>query len=99
MTEEEVMEKFVDAFNSIMVYRDELITYCRLAQQVLCDCAGIDAELDDLHRELEVVLELSRKAIYETAHGSLGTEEFNERNSGYQQRYHTVMDRIAKLDE
>ncbi len=99
VTEEEVMEKFVNAFNSIMVYRDELIENCRLAQQVLCDSTGIDTELENLHREIEVITELSRKAISENAHGGLTAEEFNERYAGYQQRYHTVMERIAKLDE
>jgi len=99
VTDEEVMEKFVDAFNSIMAYRDELISNCRLAQQALCDCTGIDTELENLHREIEVIIELSRKAIYESAHGGLTSEEFNERNGGYQQRYHTSMERITKLDE
>lgn len=99
VTEEEVMEKFVDAFNSILAYRDELIANCRLAQKFLCDCAGIEAELDNLHREIEVVLELSRKAIYENAHGSLDSDDFSERNGGYQQRYHTAMARITKLEE
>lgn len=99
VTEEEVMEKFVDAFNSIMVYRDELIANCRLAQEVLCDCSGIDTELENLRREIEVITELSRKAIAENAHGGLTSEEFNERYNGYQQRYHTVMERITKLDE
>jgi DNA invertase Pin-like site-specific DNA recombinase len=99
VTEEEVMEKFVDAFNSIMIYRDELIANCRLAQQVLCDYTSIDTELENLHREIEVITELSRKAISENAHGGLTAEEFNERYSGYQQRYHTAMERIAKLDE
>ncbi len=45
----EVMEKIVDAFNLIMVYRDELIANCRLARQVLCDCSDIDTELVNLH--------------------------------------------------
>jgi len=71
VTEEEVMEKFVDAFNSIMIYRDELIDNCRLAQEVLCDCTGIDAELENLHREIEVITELSRKAISENAHNGM----------------------------
>lgn len=99
VTEEEVMEKFVDAFNSIMVYRDELIDNCRLAQEVLCDCTGIDTEWENLHREIEVITELSRKAIYENAHGDLTTDEFKERHSGYQQRYQTAMERITMLDE
>jgi len=99
VTEVEVMEKFIDAFNSIMVYRDELIDNCRMAQEVLCDCTGIDTELENLHREIEVITELSRKAISENAHGGMTSEEFNERYKGYQQRFHTAMERITVLDE
>ena len=51
------------------------------------------------HREIEIITELSRKAIAENAHGGLTSEEFNERYNGYQQRYHTAMERIAKLEE
>ena len=67
VTEEEVKEKFVEAFNSILEYREELIANCRLAQETICDCSDIDVELNELHREMEVVAELSRKAIYENA--------------------------------
>ncbi|MDD2457624.1 MAG: hypothetical protein PHQ83_03830 [Eubacteriales bacterium] len=52
-----------------------------------------------MHREIEVITELSRKIISENAHGGLTSKEFNERYSAYQQRYHTAMERIAKLDE
>ena len=45
----------------------------------------------------KAITELSRKAISENAHGGLTSEVFNERYSGYQQRYHTAMERIAKL--
>ena len=97
--EDEVKQKFVEAFNSILEYRDELITNCRLAQRILCDCAGIDKETDDLHRELEVVLELSRRAIHENDHSSLDADEFSERNSRYQERHRKAMSRISALEE
>lgn len=97
--EDEVKEKFIEAFNSILEYREELITNCRLAQETLCDCSKIDSELNELHRELEVVAELSRKAIYENAHTAINQEEWHERNNGYLERHSRASERVSELKE
>jgi len=47
--------------------RLRLIEDCRLVQNVLCNTSEIDAELAKVRSELEVVSELSRKAICENA--------------------------------
>lgn len=96
VTEEEVKEKFVEAFNSILEYREELITNCRLAQETICDCTDLDAELNELHRELEVVAELSRKAIYENAHTAINQEDWYERNNNYLERHKKATERAAE---
>lgn len=98
VTEEEVKQKFLEAFNSILLYRDELISNCRLAQEVLCDCANIDAEINELHREIEVVAELSRKAIYENAHTPINQAEWYERNNSYLERHRKASERVTELE-
>jgi hypothetical protein len=50
-----------------MKSRNGLIEDCRLVQGVLCNTSAIDAELVELLSEIEVVAELSRKAILENA--------------------------------
>ena len=69
-------QKFLEAFNSVLQYRDELIANCR-AQEALCDCTNIDAQINELHREIEVVAEFSRKAIYENAHTPINQDEWH----------------------
>lgn len=96
--EEDVKQKFMDAFNSMLGYRDELNDNCRLAQRTLCDCTGIKVELDNLHQELEVITELARKNIYENAHGVMSQEEWNEKNAGYQERHRKAVERITTLE-
>lgn len=98
VTEEEVKQKFLEAFNSILLYRDELISNCRLAQEALCDYANIDAEINELHREIEVVAELSRKAIYENAHTPINQAEWYERNNGYLERHRKASERVTELE-
>jgi DNA invertase Pin-like site-specific DNA recombinase len=46
----------------------------------LPEIVPIDAELAELRREIEVVAELSRKAIYENARTAQRQTDFNERN-------------------
>jgi site-specific DNA recombinase len=99
VTEDEIKEKFLSAFNTMMSSRDEIIANCLLAQNALCDCSEIDAEMEELHREIEIVAELSRKAIYENAHAAVDQEEFNERHKGYMERHRKATERVAELEE
>jgi hypothetical protein len=75
-----------------------LIEDCRLAQSVLCDTAAIDAELAELHREIEVVTELSRKAIYENARTAVNQTEWAERNKAYLERHRKALERVDELE-
>jgi site-specific DNA recombinase len=99
LTEDEIKQKFLVALNALMGGRDELIANCRLAQIVLCDCDQVDTELDELHREIKVVTELSRKAIHDNARVVQSQDEFNERNNGYLDRYRKAMDRVSELED
>ena len=78
--------------------RKGLIEDCRLARVVLCDTATIDAELDVVRSELEVVAELSRKAIYENARTALSQSEWSERNNGYLERHRQASQRAEELE-
>ena len=98
VTEDDIKQRFLEAFNTLMGDREELITDCRLAQSLLCDCSEIDAELAELGQEIEVVTELSKKAIYEHARTVVSQEEWNERNNSYLERYGKATDRVAELE-
>lgn len=99
VTEDEVKQKFLEAFNSIIASREELIANCRLSQETLCNCSSIDAKLDELHREIEVVSNLSKKAIYENSHIAINQDEWTKRNNDYQERYNKATDCIFKLEK
>lgn len=81
-----------------MANRDNLIEDCRLAQTVLCDTAAIDGELDELQREIEVVTELSRKAIYENARTTVDQSKWSERNNSYLERHRKATERTLELE-
>ncbi len=68
------------------------------AQEALCDWSDIDTELDELQREIEVVVELSRKVIYENAHTVIDQDEWYERNNSYLERHRKAPERVSELE-
>ena len=93
-----IKQRFLNAFNALMGKREELLANCRLAQSYLCDCSEIDAELAELGQEIEVVTELSKKAIYENARVVVSQDEFNKRNNSYLERHRKVTERVTELE-
>ena len=81
-----------------MSNRNGLIEDCRLVQSVLCDATAIDAELVELHRELEVVTALSRNAVLENARTAVNQVEWSERNTAYLERHHRASERVDELE-
>lgn len=98
LNEDELKDRFLTAFNSLMGNRKELLENCRLVTGTLCDCSEIEAEIAETRRELEVVSELSRKAIYENANLVIDQKEFNERNNAYLERFRIASERISELE-
>ena len=78
--------------------RQGMIEDCRLAQSVLCDTSGIDAELAEVRSEIEVVSDLSRKAIYECARTAISQSEWSERNNSYLERHKQASHRLEELE-
>lgn len=77
--------------------RNGLIEDCRMTQSVLCDTSEIDVELAEVRSELEVVSELSRKAIYENARTAM-SGEWSERNNSYLERHKQASQRQEELE-
>ena len=99
LTEEEIKERFLLAFNKLMEGRDGLIEDCKLAQSALCSVEDLEIKIAEQMQELEVVAELSRKAIYENARTAIDQDEFAKRNSGYLERHRKATERIEKLEK
>ncbi|GAB6172961.1 hypothetical protein JCM15765_24390 [Paradesulfitobacterium aromaticivorans] len=99
VTEDDVKQRFLTTFNTLMGDREELLANCRLSQSILCDCSEIDAELEELRREIEVITELSKKAIYENARIAVSQDEWSERNNIYLERHRKATERVAELEK
>lgn len=69
-----------------------------MAQTVLFDTSEIDVELAEVRSELEVVSELSKKAIYENARTPMNQSDWNERNSSYLERHKQASHWLEELE-
>ena len=67
LVEEDIKARFLVAFNQLLDSKGTLLEDCRIMQNHLTNCAAIDAELDELLREIAVVTELTRRCIQENA--------------------------------
>jgi len=99
VTEDEIKAQFLVSINELLGNRDEVITNCQLAKDVLCDCTEIDAKLDDLYREIDELARLSRKAIQENARVAQDQDEFNKLINGFQEQHRNLTEQFAELED
>lgn len=95
--EEDIKARFLAAFNKLIENSETILEDCRLMQSHLTDCSAIDAELEGLLQEIEVVTELTQRCIQENARSAQSQEEYTERYNRYVARYDVAKDRADDL--
>ena len=98
VSEEEIKERFLAAFNQILLNRDAIIEDCRLMKKVLSDTSTLDLQLADLEQEIEVVAELTRRCIAENAAALQSQEEYATRYNALVARYEKAKIKIEELE-
>jgi DNA invertase Pin-like site-specific DNA recombinase len=98
LSEDEIKDAFVKAYNRLFQDKDEIIANCELIKTQYSDCSKIDAEHDEITREIEVVVELTQKCIDENSTQAKNQDEFLARYNGYVERYEGLKARLAKVD-
>ena len=99
VTEEEVMRKFVTAFNSVLAYRAKLISNCRLAQEALCDFTALDKEAGALRQEVEVLAGLVRTSLKTVTAAGAAKDEALEARAEYLERHEKGLRRLRKIED
>jgi site-specific DNA recombinase len=79
--------------------REELIKNCEIAIEHLADNTKLDAEIDKLHEEIAIVVEESKKAIYENAHKAISQDEWEKQHKAYVARHEKATERVTALEE
>ncbi len=99
LTENEIKERFLRAYNTLIPDREELLDDCRRMMDLLTDCTAVDAEINELLREAEDVTTLTRKCIEENAAKAQSQEDFAARYKSYEDRYERIKKKLETLQE
>ena len=66
-------------------------------QTTLTDCTGIDAEIESLFEEIDVVTELTKRCIAENSQTAQNQEEYATRYNGFVERYEKAKAQLEQL--
>ena len=97
LDEETIKMRFVAALNAVIDSKDSILEDCRLMQATLTDCTGIDAEIESLLEEIDVVTELTKRCIAENSQTAQNQEEYAARYNGFVERYEKAKVRLEQL--
>ena len=97
LDEQTIKTRFVGAFDAILADKVSALENCRLMQSTLTDCSGLDAEIESLLEEIDVVTELTKRCIAENSQTAQNQEEYAARYSGFVERYEKAKTRVEDL--
>ena len=97
LDEETIKVRFLVAFNTILDNKDSILEDCRLIQTTLTDCTGIDAEIESLLEEIDVVTELTKRCITENSQTAQNQIEYAARYNGFVERYEKARAQLERL--
>lgn len=99
LDENEVKERFMTAYNSLVSNRMALIEDVRFMQNTLTDCSQLDSDISQLGEELAVVTELMRKCIAKNATSAIDQTEYAEQYQSLMARYDKTAERLKALEK
>lgn len=97
LDEAALMQAFVDAFNSLIKNKDEIIKGYEEIINALTDTSALDAESKKLRSESEALLELMQRSVDENANSTLDQEDFQRRYSALVDRREAAKSRMAEI--
>ena len=94
---ETIQQKFLIAYNSLMESRDSVVSDCELMRTALSDCTMLDAEIDRLTEEIEVVAEIVKACVKENAASAQSQAEYTKKYDALVKRYEKATKRVDEL--
>ena len=97
--EQEVYERFLRAYNALLVSRESLLKDCEAMLRFLTDNSSLETELETLRNEQEVVAELTRKLVTENASTARRQSDYYEKYTSLVDRYEEIGEQIITLEQ
>lgn len=91
---ETIQQMFLKAYNILMGTREQVLEACEEMRLLVSDCTELDAEIDALNEEIQVVAELVSQCIKENASTQQSQEEYAKKYNRLVKRYEKAMDKL-----
>ena len=91
---ETIQQMFLKAFNQLMGSRENVLKACEAMREIVADCTELDAEIEALNEEIQVVAELVNQCIKENASKEQSQEEYTKKYNRLVKRYEKAVERL-----
>lgn len=99
LDEKDIYRKFLQAYNLLLLHREQLRRDCEEMLRFLTDNTNLEAELETLRNEQEVVAELTRKLVNENASTARRQVDYYEKYTSLVDRYEELGEQIVVLEQ
>ena len=97
--EDVIKQTFLEAFNSLLDNKDEILEGYKEVIDALTDTSELDKENAKLQSECEVIAELLHKCVEENAYSALDQQEYQQRYTSLVERYEAAKNGLRKIDD
>lgn len=96
---ETIQQMFLSAYNQMMESREQLLQVCETMKALVSDCTALDAEIDSLNEEIQVVAGMVSQCIKENAAIEQSQEEYSKKYNRLVKRYEKTTARLRAVTE
>lgn len=94
---ETIQQKFLLAYNQLMGNRAGVIADCTQIRRKVSDCAALDAEIEKLTEEINIVAEMVKACVKENASSAQSQAEYSKKYNSLVKRYEKTAFRLDSL--
>lgn len=98
ITEEEIKDLFITAFNKLLIEKKEIITNIELMRKTLFDTSVFESEQEKTVNEMSALVEMMQVCVAENARVAQNQDEYQNRYSGLVKRYDTAKEKYDELN-
>lgn len=98
LTEEEIKQRFLAAYNELMGSRENVLADCELIRQTLCDSSALETEIQWEHDEMTVASELMKAHIKKNASVAQSQETYAQEAGRIEERYNAALENYTALE-
>lgn len=99
LTEEQLKEAFIKAFNRLFDSRDEIMDNYATIVNMLTDCREIEEKIQYLQNELDIIAEMVKKCVDENASTIQDQDEYMNKYNELVSRYEAGLEKLQKCED